>query len=108
MPNPFAVIGVILLLAFFVESLTEYLFGQLFEHVPALKPFSWALMYLAAAIGVAGAFFYRLDLMALISQYLDVPIEPGWFGITLTGLAIGRGANYISDLVARFFVKPKA
>lgn len=106
MPNPFAVIGVILLLAFFVESLVEYLFGQLFEHVPAIKPHSWLLMYISAAVGVAGAFYYRLDMMSILSQYLDVPIEVGWFGITLTGLAIGRGANYISDIVARFFVKP--
>ena len=107
MPNPFAVIGVILLLAFFVESLVEYLFGQLFDHVPALKPHTWVLMYISAGVGVAGAFYYQFDLMSILSQYLNVPIEVGWFGITLTGLAIGRGANYISDIVARFFVKPQ-
>jgi hypothetical protein len=109
MPNPFAVIGIILLLAFLVESLTEYLFGKLFENVPALKPFSWLLMYIAAGIGVAGAFYYRFDLVSLVSQYLspDAPIVAGWFGITLTGLGIGRGANYISDIVERFFIKSK-
>ncbi len=96
-------IGVILLLAFLVESLTEYLFGAAMEHIPALKPFSWTLMYIAAAVGVGGAFVYGFDLLALAGKFFEVNVQSGPFGIAMTGLAIGRGANYIHDIFKRFF-----
>lgn len=96
---------VILLLAFLVESLVEYFAGQLFQRVPVLQPYSWALMYIAAIVGVAGAFVYRFDLLYLLAQFAEVPLQSSSFGIALTGLAIGRGANYIHDLTTRFFVK---
>ena len=100
-------IGVILLLAFLVESLTEYLFGAACEHIPALKPFSWCLMYVAAAVGVGGAFVYGFDLLVLAGQFFEQPIQSNPFGVAITGLAIGRGANYIHDIFKRFFKKPE-
>lgn len=105
--NILAILAVILLLAFMVESLTEYIFGQAAQHIPALAPYSWALMYIALAIGIAGAFIYHFDLIHLLSQFMgqEIPITP--FGIALTGAAIGRGSNYIHDLVAKFFSKPQ-
>lgn len=101
-----AVIGVIVLLAFLVESLTEYAFGRAVEHIPALQPWSWCLAYVAMAVGIAGAWVYRFDLMYLIGQALETTVPVTGFGITITGMAIGRGANYIHDLVSRFFAKP--
>lgn len=103
--NPLLVLVVIFLLAFLVESLTEYLFGQIFAHVPALQPWSWCLMYIAAGVGVLGAFVYKFDLIFLLGSYVGVVMPITWFGILLTGLAIGRGSNFLHDLVTRFFVK---
>jgi hypothetical protein len=104
--NVLAFLAVILLIAFLVESLVEYLFGQFFAHIEALKPYSWCLMYIAAAVGVLGAFHYQLDLVSLLSIYLGLSISISWFGMVLTGLAIGRGSNYIHDIVVKFFTKP--
>lgn len=115
----FALILVITLLAFLVESLTEYFFGKLVENIPALKPFGWLLMYIAMAIGIAGAWVYQFDLLYLLGNFLEemLTIQGGapvvlnvpltWFGITLTGMGIGRGANFIHDAVSKYFVKPQ-
>ena len=100
-----AILAVILLLAFMVESLTEYFFGQLAANIPALKPYSWLLIYVAAAVGVLGAFVYKFDLLSLLGGYLQVNIPIGPFGIAITGAAIGRGSNYIHDIISKFFVK---
>jgi hypothetical protein len=105
-----AALLIIFLLAFLVESLVEYLFGRLFDQVKALQPHRWLLMYIAAAVGVGGCFFYGFDLLYILGGYLGNggPAGPGWFGVLLTGLAVGRGSNYIHDLVAKFFVKSGA
>lgn len=102
-----AMLVVILLLAFLVESMTEYVFGRVVENIPALKPWAWCLPYMAMAIGIAGAWVYRFDLLAMLGQFLEIEIETTGFGITITGMAIGRGANYIHDIVSRYFIKPK-
>ena len=101
-----AVLGVIFFASFLIEALVEYLLGQPFEHSEKLKPYRWMLMYASAAVGVVGAFIYQFDLFALLGIYFgaDIPITP--FGITLTGFAMGRGANFLHDAVAKFFVKP--
>ena len=49
-----AILAVIFLLAFLTESLVEYLFGALVDHVPALTSYKWLLMYIAAGVGVSG------------------------------------------------------
>jgi hypothetical protein len=106
-----SVLVIILLLAFLVESLTEYLFGKLFDQVVKLKPYRWTLMYIAAVVGVVGCFLYGFDLLALLGGFLpdegaaQAARQASWFGTLLTGLAVGRGSNYIHDLVAKFFVK---
>jgi hypothetical protein len=109
--NIFGILAVIFLLSFLVESLVEYLFGQIIAHLPAAQPYSWLLIYVSAAVGVGGAFLFGFDLLYLLGNYLAVDWPtlqaPTWLGTALTGLAIGRGANYLHDLVATFFVKPK-
>jgi len=82
----------ILFSALIVERLTEWVFGTLFDRVERLKPYRWALMYCAAALGIVAAFSYSLDLFALAGQPASV------FGKVLTGVAIGGGANLIHDL----------
>ena len=89
-----------LALAFLTESMVEYLFGQAVDHIPAMASWRWALMYIAAVAGVGLAFYYRLDLLALIGQ-----LEPSPVGFALSGLIIGRGANYLHDFVSRYILQ---
>lgn len=107
------ILAVIFMMSFIIESLVEVLFGQAVSHLPILQPYAWLLMYVASIVGVIGAFLYGFDLLYLLGNYLAVPVDvypimasPTWFGTLLTGLAIGRGSNYLHDLVAKFFVKP--
>jgi hypothetical protein len=108
MTGVFAVLGVILLLAFLIESLVEYLFGAIAEHVPALKPYEWLLMYVAMAVGILGAWIYQFDLISLCSRLLDVFLPPTVFGVIISGMAIGRGSNFIHEIVSKWFKKPDA
>jgi hypothetical protein len=96
------VIALSLALAFLTESMVEYLFGTLADHVPALGAFRWALMYIAAAVGVGLALYYRLDLLALIAE--DAPTN---VGMVLTGLIVGHGANYLHQFVSKYLPGPR-
>jgi hypothetical protein len=100
--TPLAIFGILFLLAFLVESLTEYVFGAPMDKIPALTPYKWLLMYIALAVGLVGAFVYRLDLIYIAAGYLGVTtITAGPFGFILTGLAIGRGSNYIHEIFGK-------
>lgn len=88
------IVALSLALAFISESMVEYLFGQLVEHVQVLQPYKWLLMYVSAAAGVGLAFYYSLDLFSLITQ-----APPTTIGILLSGLSVGRGANFVHDFV---------
>ena len=102
-----SILAVIFLLSFLTESLVEYIFGAIVDHVPALAKYKWLLMYVAAAVGLAGAFIYQFDLLHLLGEYVGANIPVHWFGIALTGLSIGRGAGYLNDLVSKWFKKPE-
>ncbi|RLI83491.1 MAG: hypothetical protein DRP01_09025 [Archaeoglobales archaeon] len=84
-------------LAFLAESMVEYLFGKLFDHIGALVKLKWALMYVAAGVGVGLAWFYQLDLLSIISG--GDPTVPG---VVLSGLILGRGANFLHDFVGNY------
>lgn len=89
-------------LAFFVESFVEYACGGLWNLYKARRPEAERealdqlapLKYVALAAGLALAFAYRLDLI-----YEATGIRAAWpaTGIALTGLGIGRGANWLHD-----------
>lgn len=105
----YSVTWVILLatvLATLVEGFVEYVFGTLFDKVPKLLAYKWALMYVSLAIGVALTFYYQLDLIALVANVAGAQLASTPVGIALSGLIIGRGANYINDFVTRWFAKP--
>ena len=105
-------LSVIFALAFLAESMTEYLFGIPFDKIPKLTPFKWTLAYIAMAVGVGLAIFYKLDLIALLADVIaetvgvQSPIQVSVVGFILTGLGIGRGAAYLHDFVGRYFKKP--
>ena len=96
--NELLILAIALALAFLVETMVEYLFGEIVNHVPKLAPYKWLLMYVAAAFGVGVALFYRVDLLALIIQQ-----EATIVGMVITGLAIGRGSNYLHQFISKFF-----
>ena len=98
-----AILAVIFLMSFLVEALVEYVFGQPFEHYEVLKPHKWLLMYIALAVGVAGAFIYQFDVLHLLSEWLKSPMEIHPFGMALTGLMIGRGSNFVHEIIKKFF-----
>lgn len=95
-------------LAFLTESTVEYVAGKPFDQFPKLTPHKWLLMYISLAVGVGLAFFYRLDMISAIAQVAGEPMAVSWVGFTLTGLGIGRGANYLHDFVSAYIIKPAA
>ena len=79
------------LLGFLCESMVQYIFAP----IKKLDPY---LMYISLAVGVFLAAAFNINLMAAV-----VPGIPGtplayWTGVVLTGLIIGRGANFVHDL----------
>jgi len=103
MSNELVSIPIILFLATLIETLVEAVIGPIFDHTPAIQPYKWMQMYIAIAVGIAATFICKLDLLHLFSMYISTDpstaIPAGWFGMTLTGAAIGRGSNYVHDLV---------
>lgn len=106
-----AILGIFLLAAL-VEALVEYLVQ------PWLKPEhreltpaedlirTMALRYSAAVIGVVLCIAYQVDILALVGLFSGWPL----IGPVLTGLLIGRGANFVNDFVERWvrpMVQPK-
>ena len=99
---------VIFALSFLIETLVEFLFGELLErYAPKI---SWALKYVAVACSIAMALFYKFDLLYLLSEFAEThwqPLSlPSIPGMLISGIAIGKGSNYLHDFLKRFFVKP--
>lgn len=105
--NVLVILAIVLFIAFLIETLVEFVLGTLFDKIPKLAPLKWTIMYVAIAVAIFAAFLYRLDLVSLLAQFLgtnDIPQTT--FGIVVTGVAIGKGSNYLHDLFKKFFVKP--
>lgn len=88
-------IGLIFIAAVFVEGVVEYFFGTPTAN-PVGETRNW-LKYVAAAIGVAFCLVYKLDLLAVFGLTTTLP----FFGSVVTGILVGRGSNYLHDLVAK-------
>lgn len=86
-----------LALAFLSETMVEYIFGELFQQIGNWKPYSWLLKYIAAAVGIGLAFRYGIDLLTLIPETPQTEV-----GIILSGLCIGRGANFIHQFIGKY------
>lgn len=57
----------------------------------------------SGVVGVVLAFELALDVFAL----LGAAIRHEWVGYVLTGLLIGRGSNYVHDLLKRYITQPE-
>ena len=56
------------------------------------------LRYVSALVGILLCIAYRADLLALVGLITTTPLV----GYIITGIVIGRGANYLHDLVGRW------
>lgn len=97
-------LALMFVLAFLAETLTEYL-ARPFVKLAELQTMgpqevlpAWVLRYIAAIVGVALAFGYRADILGL----LGLPAVHPAIGYIVTGLIVGRGSNYLHDLVDRW------
>lgn len=86
-------IAIVFILATLVEGLIEYLGSPL---PSTLKP------YAAALLGVVVCVVYNADLLAALGYSAVFP----YAGAILTGFVIGRGSNYLNDIISRMGVLP--
>lgn len=80
----------ILLLSTLIEGTLTYIFGENAE-----TPRPW-LRYVSLALGVVAAIAYQIDIPAMAGL---VAVN-AYVGYVVSGLIIGRGANYINDIFA--------
>jgi hypothetical protein len=102
----------VLILATLVEGIVEHLVKPLFFPTPNeeeteedaelvhLRPAARdvLLRYTAAIVGVLLCLAYQADLLALAGLSTAPPLV----GYLVTGIVVGRGANYLHDLVSRW------
>lgn len=98
-------LGLFVVLMFFgfmaTEGAVEYIFGTLFEKFAAITPYAWVLKYASLAAGLFLAFAYHLDGVQIV--FGQVSPEMPWLGTFLTGLVMGRGANFVADVWQKYF-----
>ena len=102
--NPLASLAVAFALSFVAESGTEYIFGTPMDKIEKLAPYKWALMYVGLAAGIGMCWYWQVDLIGLIqstAQGADFSaVTP--LGVIVTGLMVGRGANYLHQFVSQY------
>ena len=98
-------LGLFAVLMFFgfiaTEGCVEYFLGKLFEKWEKITQFSWTLMYVSLGAGLFLAFAYHLDAVAQV--FGQVAPEMPWLGTFLTGVVLGRGANFVADVWKKYF-----
>ncbi len=57
--------------------------------------------WLTAAVGIVLCIAYGADILALLGFISTFPYVGGYIGQILTGFLIGRGSNYINDIITR-------
>lgn len=104
---------IIFILSSIVETLVEAFFSDFFLKIPALIPYQWTQKYIAWIVAVAGAFIYQFDVLYIIGVYLSEafkvssPVPLTAYGVFLTGIAIGKGSNYLHELILKAIKKPE-
>jgi hypothetical protein len=87
-------------LAFLTEGVTEYFFTGVFARLKLAPSY---LKQVSAVVGVVLCLTYRVDALSLLFG-----LSPRWelLGQVLTGLLLGRGANFVHDLYTRYGRRP--
>lgn len=101
--NVLGAISLTLVLSFLTESMIEYFLGTPMDKIEKLKPYRWLLIYAAPIAAVPLAINYQIDLVAWIARLANVEIADSMVGFVLSGLVIGRGANYAHQFVSKYF-----
>ena len=91
--NDWGAVASIGVLSLLIEAITEYLLPTFPD------PWKWTKTYIAAAFAVLVCLAYGVDLPAA----LGLPAV-AYVGPILTGLILGRGANFLSVLYSRLSV----
>lgn len=103
----FATMGLVFLLAFLVETLVEFIFGTIAGFFPQWQvgqPVKASIIQvIAVMVGLGGAFLYRFDILYLFGTFSQIPIEATPYGMAITGIAIGKGSNYVHQVITKFF-----
>ena len=112
MQDPIAALTGILVLATIAEAIVEHIFAPILdardpnemepEPVQVLNWKALALRYVSVLIGVGLCLLYQVDLLA----YFDLVSPWPFAGWIITGILIGRGANFIHDFATRWLTKP--
>ena len=112
MNDQLAAITGILVLATVVEAIVEHIFAPILDarDPDNMRPdpatvLDWkglALRYVSVLLGVALCIIYRVDLLLYFNL---IPPWP-WVGSLITGLLIGRGANFVHDFATRWLTVP--
>lgn len=94
-----AVVG-ILFLAVFCEGSIEFFYAEVIKLLGelTLKEFlkKFSARYVALLLGLLLAFGFEINIPGL----LGLAAVQAWVGIAVTGVVIGRGANYIHDVLS--------
>jgi hypothetical protein len=81
----------IIFLTVFIEGFVEFLFAPFSK----LKPY---LGYVALLFGVGLTITYQIDLLAMVGITTAHTI----ISYAISGLIIGRGSNYLNDIITKF------
>lgn len=87
-------IAVLIVFAILVEAMVDIILGD-------VNCNKWIKKALAMAIGVAVCVVWQVGIIALLGITSVIRIAP-YFDFVITGIAISRGSNYISDLLTTF------
>lgn len=81
----------ILLLATLIEGLITYVFGESSDN-----PSTPWIRYVSLVLGIGAAVAYQVDIPAMAGLVSPFP----YVSYVVSGLIIGRGANYLNDIIA--------
>jgi hypothetical protein len=76
-----------ILISTLIEGLITYIFGEEQSGRTYLR-------YISLALGIMACFAYKIDILAMIGLVSDLP----FVGYIVSGLIVGRGANYLNDI----------
>jgi hypothetical protein len=89
------VLGFIVLIGFTIEKLTEKFFKPLiglFTNVAVAD-------YVALVFGLGVSIGFQIDVLTPLAVSVGLePLTP-WFGLVVTGLGVGGGANFWHDVI---------
>lgn len=90
----------ILFLAIFCEGSITFFYSEIVKQWGVLSPLEffreYSARYVALILGLLLAFGFSVNIPAL----LGLEAVKDWIGVAVSGVVIGRGANYIHDVLS--------